>query len=86
MNQNQTPGQTKPFQQNGGGQQNEGEGNKTAARRYNEATKDFAKSGQVDSKAQEAKKATEGADGDVLRRAEAEGRSHAKGEDPALKR
>lgn len=67
-------------------QKNEGEGNKTAARRYNEATTDFARSGQVEPKAQEAKKATEGKERDTLRKAEAEGRSHAKGEDPALKR
>jgi hypothetical protein len=67
-------------------QKNEGEGNKTAARRYNEATTDFTKSGQVEPKAQEAKKATEGKKRDALRKAEAEGRSHAKGEDPALKR
>lgn len=67
-------------------QKNEGEGNKTAARRYNDATTDFAKSGQVAPKAQEARKAAEGKEGDALRKAEAEGRNHAKGEDPALKR
>ena len=30
------------------GQRNEGEGNKTAARHYNEATTEFAESGKVD--------------------------------------
>lgn len=75
-----------PNGQQTNGQQNEGEGNKTAARRYNDATEDFAKSGQVDRKAQEAKQAIDGKDGDTLRKAETEGRNHAKGEDPALKR
>jgi hypothetical protein len=67
-------------------QKNEGEGNKTAARRYNEATTDFAKSGQVEPAAQQAKKATEGKEGAELRKAETEGRDKAKGEDPALKK
>jgi len=67
-------------------QKNEGEGNKTAARHYNDATTDFAKSGKVEPKAQEAKKAIEGKEGTALRKAEDEARNHAKGEDPALKR
>ena len=33
-----------------------------------------------------AKQAIDGKDGDTLRKAETEGRNHAKGEDPALKR
>ena len=52
---------------------NEGEGNKTAARHYNEATTEFAKSGKVDQKAREARKAVEGKEGDGLRKAEREG-------------
>ena len=68
------------------GQQNEGEGNKTAARNYNKATTEFAKSGEVESKAREAKRAVDGPDGDKLRDAEREGKSHAKGEDPELRR
>jgi hypothetical protein len=55
------------------GQRNEGEGNKTAARHYNEATTEFAKSGKVEEKAQEARKAVDGQDGDKLRKAEREG-------------
>jgi len=55
------------------GQKNEGEGNKTAARHYNEATTEFAKSGKVDQKAQEARRAVEGKEGDRLRKAEREG-------------
>jgi hypothetical protein len=55
------------------GQRNEGEGNKTAARHYNEATTEFAKSGKVEEKAQEARKAVDGQDGEKLRKAEREG-------------
>ena len=66
------------------GQQNEGEGNKTAARHYNEATERFAKSGKVEGKAHEAKEALEGAEGRELEHAEAVGKKHSHGEDPAL--
>jgi hypothetical protein len=55
------------------GPRNEGEGNKTAARHYNEATTEFAKSGKVDEKAREARNAVEGKDGEKLRKAEREG-------------
>ncbi len=55
------------------GQKNEGEGNKTAARHYNEATTEFAKSGKVDQKAQEARKAVDSKEGAGLRKAEREG-------------
>ncbi len=65
-------------------QRNEGEGNKTAARHYNEKTEKFAKSDQVDEKAREAARAVE-SDGGALKRAEQAGKSHAKGEDPKLK-
>lgn len=65
-------------------QRNEGEGNKTAARHYNEKTEEFAKSGKVDEKAREAAKAVDQDKGD-LKRAEQEGKSHSKGEDPKLK-
>ena len=64
---------------------NEGEGNKTAARHYNEKTERFANSGQVEDKARQAEKALEGSEGRALEHAEAEGRSHAAGEDPAVK-
>ena len=68
------------------GQQNEGEGNRTAARAYNKATTDFVKSGEVESKAREAERAVEGAEGEKLREAEREGQSHSHGEDPLLRR
>ena len=60
------------------GQKNEGEGNKTAARHYNEATTEFAKSGKVEEKAKEARKALEGKEGDKLRKAEREGAQKAR--------
>ena len=67
------------------GSRNEGEGNKTAAREYDEAQRRFVESGKVDKKAREAETslATEKAE---LERAEAVGKRHSHGEDPALKR
>lgn len=68
-----------------GKQRNEGEGNKTAAKEYNDATTKFAQSGKVEGKAQEAAKARDGAERQELDRAEQAGKSHAKGEDPKLR-
>jgi hypothetical protein len=65
---------------------NQGEGNKGAAKAYNEDTKDFARSGKVDEQAQKARRDLEGPAGEELRRAEAEGKSRARGEDPALRK
>jgi hypothetical protein len=65
---------------------NQGEGNAAAARVYNDRTREFAQSGPVDAKAREAADALKGPEGEELRKAEAEGRRRAKGEDPALKR
>jgi hypothetical protein len=56
---------------------NEGEGNRTAARRYNRATEAYGRSGRVDVAANAAKKALEGPEGKELERAEKEGRAHA---------
>ena len=67
-------------------QQNEGEGNRTAARRFNEAQQDFARSGKVEEKAKEAGRAVDGKEGDKLREAELVGKRHAAGEDPEIKR
>jgi len=67
------------------GQRNEGEGNKTAAREYNRETTEFAKSGQVEGKAREAKQALQGSEADDMRKAEREGKSHSHGEDRLLK-
>jgi len=63
---------------------NQGEGNRGAARAYNEDTTEFAQSGKAAEKAAEARRALEGPEGDELRRAEVEGKSRAKGEDPAI--
>ena len=55
------------------GQQNEGEGNRTAARHYNKDTRDFVQSGKVEQSAAEARKAIEGDEGKALKRAEKQG-------------
>ncbi|MFY9657813.1 MAG: hypothetical protein WAK01_14755 [Methylocystis sp.] len=59
-------------------QQNEGEGNQTEAKRYNEAQAKFAKSGKVAEAAENAKEALEGPEREALEEAEAKGKSHAK--------
>ena len=59
-------------------QRNEGEGNKSAARRYNQASQQFARSGRVRKQAAAARKAIDGPENKDLRKAEAIGRSHAK--------
>ena len=64
---------------------NQVEGNREAARQYNEATRDFVKSGKFEEKAREAKEidASEQAE---LEKAEEAGKSHAKEEDPEVHR
>jgi hypothetical protein len=66
---------------------NEGEGNRTAAREYNQAQERFVKSGRVDHKARAAEPDF---DDKAIRRelehAEAIGKSHAAGEDPEVRR
>jgi hypothetical protein len=64
---------------------NEGEGNKTAARKYNEAQHRFVESGQVDGKAREAERALD-RDKRELQRAEAIGKRHKVAEDPEITR
>jgi hypothetical protein len=53
---------------------NEGEGNKSADRRYRKATEEFVKSGRVPGKAQEAADDLDTAEGEELREAERKGR------------
>ena len=60
----------------------QGEGNYDAARRYDKAQRDFVESGQVDDAARKAKPKN----AEELRRAEQEGKSRAKDEDPAVSR
>jgi hypothetical protein len=67
-------------------QKNEGEGNHTAAKQYNDAQKSFAESGKVEPAAQDAARAVDGPEGAELRKAEEAGKRHAHGEDPQLKK
>jgi hypothetical protein len=62
-----------------------GEGNYAASKQYNEATKDYTQSGRVDDAARAAAPKSD-ADAREMDAAEAEGKRHAKGEDPALSR
>ena len=65
---------------------NEGEGSQTGARQYNESTREFVASGKVRKAAEDAAKAVSGAEAETLKQAEAEGKRHSHGEDPALRR
>jgi hypothetical protein len=67
-----------------GNSPNESEGNKTAARQYNEAQQHFVQSGKVEEKAHEAEKALDGPEKEALQQAEAIGKRHSAGEDPAV--
>lgn len=57
---------------------NEGEGNRTAARAYNEAQQKFVKSGKVEKAAKDAEKAIDGPEAKELEKAEKEGLKHAR--------
>lgn len=65
---------------------NEGEGNKTAARQYNEAQQRFVKSGKVEEKAREAEQSLKTPEKPELERAEAIGKRHKADEDPEITR
>lgn len=67
-------------------QLNEGEGNRAAAREYNEAQQRFVRSGKVEEKAKEAENAIEGSEGERLREAELVGKRHIAEEDPDVER
>jgi hypothetical protein len=67
-------------------QRNEGEGNRTAARQYNEAQHRFVESGKASEKAREAEHALDTPEKKVMERAEAVGKSHKRGEDPEITR
>ena len=58
---------------------NEGEGSRTAARRYNEATRKYVESGRAEEAAKRAKEALEGDEAEALAEAEEEGRAQASG-------
>jgi hypothetical protein len=65
--------------------ENEGEGSRTAAKKYDREAQRFAESGKVEEKAREARDAIDGPEGKELAAAEAQGRRHSKGEDPEVK-
>ena len=62
-----------------------GEGNYAASRHYDDATKKFTESGRVEPAARAAAPRSD-ADAREMAAAEAEGKRHSKGEDPALNR
>ena len=62
-----------------------GEGNYAASKQYNDATREFIKSGRVEEAARNAAPQSD-ADALDMQAAEAEGKRHAKEEDPALER
>ncbi len=64
-------------------QKNQGEGNRDAARRYDEAQQKFVESGKVEQAAERAKP-TSDQEAREMKQAEDEGKSHAKGEDPTV--
>jgi hypothetical protein len=66
------------------GHENQGEGNKTAAKEYDDAATQHAHSGAVAKEAKDARDALEGTDGQKLRDAEAEGKKRIKEEDSEL--
>ncbi len=68
------------------GSENEGEGNKTAAREYNREQKQFAESGKVEPAARDAARALDTDEAKELKQAERIGKAHSHGEDPAVKR
>ena len=55
----------------------EGEGSYSAAKVYDDATRDFIAKGKVSAAAAEAKRAVESSEGAELAQAEAEGKAHA---------
>src|SRR3546814_20625664 len=57
---------------------NQGEGDRASARKYNEKTRSFAKSGRVEPKAQAAKEALEGDEAASLKEAEKAGKAQSK--------
>jgi hypothetical protein len=65
---------------------NEGEGNRTAAKQYDEKARRFAETEDVESKAQEARDAVESDDEGILEEAEKRGKEKARDFDPQVQR
>ena len=61
--------------------ENEGEGSRSAARNYDEATEQYVKSGRVEEAARKAEAALDGPEGDALRKAELATRATLPGDD-----
>ena len=59
------------------GLENEGEGSRSAARRYDASVREFVESGKVDEAAKKAEEALEGPEAEELKKAEEEGKKHA---------
>ena len=57
------------------GQKNEGEGNRTADRKYREHVREHVESGAPEAAAKDAERALEGAEGEELRDAEEQGKA-----------
>ncbi|CAN0588884.1 unnamed protein product [Laminaria digitata] len=57
---------------------NEGEGNRTADRKYREDARKFAKSGKVENAAEKAREAIDGDEREELKKAEEKGKDRAK--------
>ena len=58
--------------------ENQGEGDKAAAQRFNEKEQAFVRSGQVDAAAKSAREALDGPEADELKHAEAKGKRPAR--------
>jgi hypothetical protein len=64
--------------------ENQGEGDKKSAAKYNSDTERFVKQGKVRRAAEVAAKAIDGREGAALRDAEEKGKARARGEDPEI--
>lgn len=85
QSQSQSQSNNEPASEASSGADLQGEGNYDAARRHRESVEEFVASGQVDAAARDAAPNDE-AEARELEAAEVAGKSHAKGEDPALQR
>lgn len=65
---------------------NQGEGNRDAANRYNDAATRHAREHDIKREAEEAKRAVEGGKAKELKQAETIGKRHTKEEDPEIRR
>jgi hypothetical protein len=65
---------------------NQGEGNRDAANRYDDAATRHAREHDIKREAEDAERDLDGGKAKELKQAESIGKRHAKGEDPALRR